>query len=85
MAAATETHSPVILSVSESALKYMGDETVIALVKSQISNSPTLQLSLHLDHGATFEICKHAIDIGFSSVMIDASNRELDENIEITN
>lgn len=42
------------------------------------------RLALHLDHGATFEDCKNAIDHGFSSVMIDGSGLSLDDNIALT-
>ena len=41
-------------------------------------------VALHLDHGHSFESCKNAIDMGFSSVMIDASNLPFKENIKLT-
>ncbi len=76
-------HSPVILAVSESALKYMGDDMLMALISgSKISADENI--ALHLDHGSTFDACKHAIDLGFSSVMIDASKQPFNTNIEIT-
>ena len=40
-------------------------------------------MALHLDHGADFETCKDCIDGGFTSVMIDGSQYEFDENIEL--
>ena len=83
MDAARTTHSPIILAVSESALKYMGDDMLMALI-SGAKISPNEQIALHLDHGATFDACKHAIDLGFSSVMIDASKHPFAENAEIT-
>ena len=43
-----------------------------------------IPVALHLDHGATFEICKQCIDAGFTSVMIDGSKYEFEENIELT-
>ncbi|MBO1910966.1 ketose-bisphosphate aldolase, partial [Microvirga sp. 3-52] len=45
----------------------------------------TVPVAIHLDHGTSFESCKAAIDAGFTSVMIDASSKPLDENIAITN
>ena len=44
----------------------------------------TVPVAIHLDHGSSFENCKEAIDAGFTSVMIDASSKPLEENIEIT-
>lgn len=81
--AARITHSPVILAVSESALKYMTPETLIGLIKSA-NITPNDNIALHLDHGSSVDACKHAIKIGFSSVMIDASAKPFAENIELT-
>ena len=77
---------PVILGVSESAIKYMGGtDTIANMIKGLIKNLKiTIPVCLHLDHGSCFETCKEAIDAGFSSVMIDASTLKLEENIEIT-
>ena len=44
----------------------------------------TVPVALHLDHGDSIEICKKAIDDGFTSVMIDASKHEYSENVKIT-
>ena len=83
LSAARHTHSPIILAVSESALDYMGDELLMGMIMgAQIK--PNEQIALHLDHGHSFEACTRAIDIGFSSVMIDASQLPFDENIELS-
>lgn len=81
-----ELNSPVILGVSEGAIKYMGGyKTVSNLVKSLISDlNITIPVALHLDHGSSYESCVKAIDKGFTSVMIDASKYPLEENITIT-
>lgn len=81
-----ELNSPVILGVSEGAIKYMGGyKTVSNLVKSLISDlNITIPVALHLDHGSSYESCVKAIDKGFTSVMIDASKYPLEENINIT-
>lgn len=78
--------SPVILGVSEGAAKYMGGYNVVAdMVKALVSAlNISVPVALHLDHGSDFDNCKKAIDSGFTSVMIDASKYELDENIKIT-
>lgn len=80
--AAEITQSPVILAVSESALKYMGDDILMGLIRG--AKYKKNAVALHLDHGHSFEICKHAIDLGFSSVMFDGSKLPLSENIKIS-
>lgn len=81
--AAREMHSPVILAVSESALDYMGDDILMGMVRG-LKFSPAESVALHLDHGHSYESCARAIDIGFSSVMIDASAAPFQENIALT-
>lgn len=81
--AARATHSPVILAVSESALKYMGDDMLIGLIRGA-NIHPDEQIALHLDHGTCIDTCRHAIEIGFSSVMIDASKLPFNENVNIS-
>lgn len=83
LTATRETHSPVILAVSESAMKYMGDEMLMGLIRGA-NIKPDEQIALHLDHGGSVAACKHAIDLGFSSVMIDASKLPFEQNIELT-
>lgn len=77
---------PVILGVSEGAIKYIGGyHTVVAIVKGLIEDLKiTVPVAIHLDHGSSIDSCKNAIDAGFTSVMIDASKYPLDENINIT-
>lgn len=81
-----EEGKPVILGVSEGAKKYMGGFSVVTfMVKGLIKDlGITIPVVLHLDHGSSFDVCKEAIDAGFTSVMIDASRYPLDGNIEIT-
>lgn len=83
LSAARETKSPVILAVSESALNYMGEKNLIGLMRGQ-KFKPRDCVALHLDHGKNFEICKLAISLGFSSVMIDASDKNFAENVKIS-
>ena len=81
--AARTAHSPVILAVSESALKYMGADMLIGLIRGA-NIKPDEQIALHLDHGSSFDICKHVIELGFSSVMIDASKLSFADNIKLS-
>lgn len=81
-----ELQAPVILGVSEGAVKYMGGYHVVAeMVKAVIlDKNITIPVALHLDHGSSFESCKKALDAGFTSVMIDASHHPFEENLKIT-
>ena len=81
-----ELDVPVILGVSEGAAKYMGGfDAITGMVKGLIKDLEiTIPVCLHVDHGQSFETCKKAIDAGFTSVMIDASKLELEENIKVT-
>ncbi len=81
--AAGELKSPVILQVSAGARKYAKQEYLLALAKAAIADSG-IDLALHLDHGADFEICKACIDGGFTSVMIDGSHHTFEDNIALT-
>lgn len=78
--------SPVILGISEGAIKYMGGyKTVVNMLKALIADLKiTIPVAIHLDHGSSVESCLSAISAGFSSVMIDASRNSLDLNIELT-
>ena len=81
--AAAEEKSPVILQVSAGARKYAKHEYLLALAKAAVKDSD-IDLALHLDHGADFEICKSCIDGGFTSVMIDGSHFDYEDNIALT-
>ncbi|MBR7185378.1 MAG: class II fructose-1,6-bisphosphate aldolase [Clostridia bacterium] len=81
--AAAEEKSPVILQVSAGARKYAKHAYLMALAKAAIEDAG-VDLALHLDHGADFEICKACIDGGFTSVMIDGSHHSFEDNIELT-
>ena len=75
------------MAVTPSAISNFGGERVVysvvtALIKVLDIKVPVV---LHLDHGRNFEDCKRAIDAGFTSVMIDSSNKSLEENINETN
>ena len=81
--AAKEEKAPLILQVSAGARKYARPAYLIKLVEAALLDSG-LDICLHLDHGEDFDICKKCVDDGFTSVMIDASRHELEENIRRT-
>lgn len=78
--------SPVILGVSEGAIRYMGGYKVVANLVKNLDEELNIQIpvAIHLDHGSSVESCKKAVDTGFTSVMIDASKYSLEENIDMT-
>lgn len=88
MEAATEQNSPVILQVSAGARKYANPIYLKKLVEAAIECSKEsgkdIPVALHLDHGPDFETCKACIDSGFTSVMIDGSKYNFEENVELT-
>jgi len=86
LGAAEEEKSPVILGVSEGAARHMGGfNTVVKMVEGLIEDMKiTVPVSIHLDHGSSFDKCKAAIDAGFTSVMIDGSHHPIEENIAMT-
>lgn len=80
--AARDTKSPVILAVSESALKYMGEDLLRGMIWG-LNLKDSYKVALHLDHGSSFESCVNAIKLGFSSVMIDGSKLPFDANVAL--
>ena len=82
--AAGELKSPVILQVSKGARAYANHTYLVKLVEAAVIENPDIPIALHLDHGDSFELCKSCVDGGFTSVMIDASSKPFEENIEIT-
>lgn len=81
--AAKEVQAPLILQVSSGARKYANHTYLVKLVEAAIIETD-LPIALHLDHGDTFELCKSCIDGGFSSVMIDGSKYDYEENVALT-
>ena len=81
--AAAELNAPLILQVSKGARAYANHTYLMKLVEAAVIETG-LPIALHLDHGDSFDICKSCIDGGFTSVMIDASSKPFDENIELT-
>ena len=82
--ACQEEKAPVILQVSKGARAYANHNYLVKLVEAAVICCPDIPIALHLDHGPDFETCKACVDGGFTSVMIDASSKPFEENIEIT-
>ena len=91
MSAASETQSPAIIQASRGALKYSNMVYLKHLMDAAAEDNPNIPMALHLDHGNSLDTVKQAIDLGFTSVMIDGSLKEdsktptsYEENVEVT-
>lgn len=84
MDAAAESKSPVILQASSSAIKYARVGYLMKMVEAAVEEHPEVPVAIHLDHGPDFETAKMCIDNGFTSVMIDGSKYDFEENIALT-
>jgi len=88
--AASETLSPVILQVSSGARKYANQTLLRYLAQGavefarELGQGRNVPITLHLDHGDSYDLCVSCIETGFSSVMIDGSHHPYEENIALT-
>jgi fructose-bisphosphate aldolase class II len=73
MEAARETASPVIIQASRGARTYTNDRFLWHLMQAAVELYPEIPVALHLDHGSDPETCISAIELGFTSVMMDGS------------
>ena len=79
--AAEKEKAPIIIGVTESAIKYAGLNYIRAMVDVAAKD---ITFALHLDHGKDMKVIKDCIKVGFSSIMIDASFYEFNKNVRIT-
>ena len=91
MTAAQEVGAPVILQASAGARKYAGEAFIKHLILAAIEAYPSVPLVMHQDHGQSPDVCKGAIALGFSSVMMDGSLQadgktiaSYDYNVDVT-
>lgn len=80
---AKAANSAVILQVSAGALKYAGPKYLKAMVDAAIADTG-IDVALHLDHGASLDVVKLAVESGFTSVMFDGSHYDYEENVAKT-
>ena len=76
MEAAQEVNAPVIMQASAGARKYAGELFLKHLIQAAVDSYPAMPIAMHQDHGASPAVCEGAINLGFSSVMMDGSLRE---------
>jgi len=91
MSAADEVGAPVILQASAGARKYAGEAFIKHLIQAAIEAYPSIPLVMHQDHGQNPDVCQGAINLGFSSVMMDGSLQadgktiaSYDYNVDVT-
>ncbi|MGA3071490.1 MAG: class II fructose-bisphosphate aldolase [Terracidiphilus sp.] len=91
MAAAKETNSPVIIQASRGARAFAQDRFLFHLILAASELYPEIPIAMHQDHGNSFETCKSAIELGYTSVMMDGSLKEdgktpssFEENVAVT-
>jgi len=81
--AAEEEQAPVFVQTTESAIKYAGIEYLSGMVHA-IKDNYSIPFALHLDHGKHVETILLAIRYGYTSVMIDYSDKAYEENLKVT-
>jgi fructose-bisphosphate aldolase class II len=91
MGAAQETSSPVIIQASRGARQFAQDRYLFHLILAASELYPDIPIAMHQDHGNSFDTCKSAIELGYTSVMMDGSLKEdgktpstFEENVEVT-
>ena len=89
--AANETNSPVVIQASRGARQYSQDRYLYHLLIAASELYPNVPFAMHQDHGNSFDTCKSAIEMGFTSVMMDGSLKDdgqtpntFEGNIEVT-
>jgi len=91
MEAARATQGPVIIQASRGARSYSQDKFLYHLMLAAAELYPEIPVAMHQDHGNSYETCKSAIELGFTSVMMDGSLKadgktptDFEENVEVT-
>lgn len=82
--AAQKLRSPIILAHYVTSGNYSGHDWFVQVAR-WCASQVDVPVSIHLDHGDSFDICMEALRLGFTSVMIDGSTRPIAENAEMTN
>jgi len=83
VAAAEETESPIVIQVYH---RLMSNKSMRGLAAAAIAmaSEAKVEIAFHLDHGASLDQIRMAVDMGFSSVMLDGSNLPFQENVAVT-
>ncbi|MCD8154591.1 MAG: class II fructose-bisphosphate aldolase [Clostridiales bacterium] len=81
--AGEELRAPVMIQTTPSTIQYGGLETYAAIVEVE-ARKASIPVCLHLDHGSSFDLAVQAMRAGYTSVMIDGSKLEFEENIAVS-
>ncbi len=81
--AAVETHSPVIIQTTEGAIEYAGIDYLASMAR-MAAEKANIEVVIHLDHGKSLDTVMLALEHGYTSVMIDASDKPYKENLSLT-
>jgi ketose-bisphosphate aldolase len=81
---AEELNQPLVLSFAAEVHDSMLSLEEAALIGRYYAEKAKVDVALHLDHGTKFDTIKKAIAYGFTSVMIDASSCDFEENVRRT-
>ncbi|MFL2028744.1 class II fructose-bisphosphate aldolase [Loigolactobacillus zhaoyuanensis] len=84
VAAAEATNSPVIIQIGEKQLTNYAPLELIGPVMLTLARSAKVPVAVHLDHGFSYSVIMQALKLGFSSVMIDASQVDFNANVAAT-
>ncbi len=81
--ACEEHEAPVVLQVSQGAIKYAGLEEAAAMVKA-VADKSKIPVVLHLDHGTSYEQNVQCLRVGFTSLMYDGSKEPFEDNVRVS-
>ncbi|MEU2243017.1 class II fructose-bisphosphate aldolase [Streptomyces sp. NPDC018338] len=84
VAGAERAGLPVVLQISENTARYHGALAPIALASLAVARAAAVPVAVHLDHAESAELVHEAVELGFTSVMFDASTLPYDENVAAT-
>jgi fructose-bisphosphate aldolase, class II len=84
VAGAEDAQAPVVLQISENAVRYHGALEPLALATLSIARAAAVPVSVHLDHATDPGLVGRAIELGFGSAMYDGSALDFDANVATT-
>ena len=84
VAGAEAAGAPVVVQISENAVRYHGSLAPIGLATLAVARQSSTRVAVHLDHAESADLVDEAVALGFTSVMFDASKLDYEENVRAT-
>ena len=84
VAGAEQAGLPVVLQISENTARYHGSLAPIGLASLALARAASVPVAVHLDHAESTELVHEAVELGFTSVMFDASKLPYQQNLAAT-